>query len=129
MLSESFKYLNYSTQLSFSTAILFIWPLTPELFQGPESPAHWASHMPICLESAPLADHTTITTKNTKKEKPTTTWSNWNFKILKQKWKSEMRRDKQSYGLMLMRKFHLCYYVNLTQWRKILHFMPTHQSY
>lgn len=105
MLSESFKYLNYSTHLSFSTAILFIWPLTPELFQGPESPAHWASHMPICLESAPLADHTTITTKNTKKEKPTTTWSNWNFKILKQKWKSEMRRYKESYDWCLCESF------------------------
>ena len=69
MLSESFKYLNYSTQLSFSTAILFIWPLTPELFQGPESQAHWACHMPICLESAPLADHTTLSVITTKKTK------------------------------------------------------------
>lgn len=106
MLSESFKYLNYSKHLSFSTAILFIWPLTPQLFQGPESPAHWASHMSICLESAPLADHTTISQrKKIKNKKPTTSWSNWNFKILKQKWKSEMRRHKQSYGWFLCESF------------------------
>ena len=132
MLSESFKYLNYSTQLSFSTAILFIWPLTPELFQGPESQAHWACHMwhaHLLRECTTSRPHHLISYHNEKNKKPTTTCSNWNFKILKQKWKSEMGRDKQSYGLMLMRKLHLCYYVNLTQWRKILHFMPTHQSY
>lgn len=85
MLSESFKYLNYSTQLSFSTAILFIWPLTPELFQGPESQAHWACHMPHLLrECTTSRPHHLISYHNEKNKKPTTTCSNWNFKILKQ---------------------------------------------